>query len=51
MSKSCEPNNATVTPSIGMEILHFSFVFPIIQREPKAPFGMQDRKNVGTGKI
>jgi hypothetical protein len=51
MSKSCEPNDATVTPSIGMEILPFSFVFPTIPREPKAPFRTQDQKNVGTGKI
>ena len=32
MTNSYEPNDAIVTPSIGMEILHFSFVFTTIQR-------------------
>ena len=32
MSNSCEPGDAIVTPSIGMEILHFFSDFPTIQQ-------------------
>ena len=34
MTNSCEPNDATLTPSIGMEILHFPF-FPYKSKLPE----------------
>ena len=35
------PNGVTVMKTIGIRILHFSYVFPVIQTSPKRTFNLE----------